>query len=274
MARTEFQRSRAPPSGQNVRVIRLLPLPSVVALLLFAQAACGSDPTTDPSPTRSGASAVPNDGQPRTRLAARAAAAKDLRQAAQYVLKTTGRPDRTISIQRAIDGSWRVDVPGGAYGGAVDIALVFTGGMLHQCALPTGAEPRSGCVKLDGGLPRTSDPKISHLITDWLNLFTDLHQALSVSVLPQPIEGATGDCFAIESSAVSLQMPLDAGIYCYEPDGTLSAAKFSVGTMLLAGRPAPAPPTLALPGPVVAGAPLPLAAPPRPPATPSPQKSP
>ncbi|WP_162908112.1 hypothetical protein, partial [Allorhizocola rhizosphaerae] len=220
-------------------MIRPLALPLVVALL-FAQAACGAGPVPGAQPTQGGPSAVPPNEQPRTQLAARAAAAKDLRQAALYTLKSPGRPDRTVSVQRATDGSWRVDVPGGAHDGAVDIALVFTGGMLHQCALPTGAEPRSGCVKLDGGLPKTSDPKLSHLFTDWLDLFTELRQALSVSVLPKPLEGATGDCFAIESSAVSLQMPLDAGIYCYERDGTLSAAKFGGSTMVLSGRPGPA----------------------------------
>lgn len=190
-----------------------------------------------------------------------------------YVLTTRGRPDRTVAIQQATDGSWRVDVPGGAHGGAVDIALVFTGGALHQCGLATGAEPRSGCVRLDAGLPPTSDPKVSHLITDWLDLFTDTNQALAVS-LAAPLEGAKGECFSIESSAVSLKMPLDAGIYCYERDGTLTAARFSAGTMILSGEPAPPPPTLALPGPVVAGAPLPLAAPPSPSPTASASRTP
>lgn len=252
------KRDTWPCSRENVPVRRLLALS-----LLILLSACESEPIATP-PTPSTLSSVPaNDpAQPRSKLAARAAAAKDLRQVALYVLKTAGRPDRTVSIQRATDGSWRVDVPGSAHGGAVDIALVFTGGELHQCALPSGAEPRSGCVRLNGGiLPKTSDPKLSHLITDWLNLFTDMHQALAVSIT-QPLEGATGDCFSIESAAVSLQMPLDAGIYCYERDGTLTAARFSAGTMVLTGRPGAAPPTLPLPGPLVGGAPLPLAAPP------------
>lgn len=240
-----------------------MPVRVSVLLLALLLSACGGDPVAGTQPST--ASQVPgNDpSQPRTKLAARAAAAKDLRQAASYVLKTTGRPDRTVLVQRATDGSWRVDIPGSAHGGAVDIALVSTGGALHQCALPTGAEPRSGCVRVDGELPASSDPKISHLFTDWLGLFTDLQQALAVSS-SHPLEGAAGDCFSIESSAVSLRMPLDAGIYCYERDGTLTAAKFSVGTMVLAGRPGPAPPAIPLPGAVVPGPPLPLAAPPSP----------
>jgi hypothetical protein len=158
-----------------------------------------------------------------------------------------------------------VDIPGGAHSGTVDIALVFAGAALHQCVLPT-----TGCYRVQGKLPAEADPKIHHLITDWLNIFTDRQQALAVSVA-HPLQGASGECYAIESSAVSLQLPLDVGIYCYERDGTLTAAKLSVGTMVLSGRPGAAPPTLALPGPVVAGAPLTLAAPPSPSASPTPR---
>lgn len=248
---------------------------ALAALSLSLLSACGSDPVVGAAPSPSAPSPVPlNDpSQPRTKLAARAAAAKDLRQVAFYVLKTSGRPDRTVSVQRATDGSWRVDVPGGAHAGAVDIAIVFTGGALHQCALPSGAEPRTGCVRIEGGLPPESDPVVTHLITDWLDLFTDTRQALAVS-LTAPLAGAAGECFSIESSAVSLQMPLDAGIYCYERDGTLTAARFSAGTMVLAGKPSAPPPTLALPGPVVPGEPLTLAAPPTPTASPSPSTAP
>jgi len=251
------------------------PLVIPLALALAFLSGCGdSTPSAQGNPSPSAASAVPNNdpAQPRARLAARAAAAKDLRQAASYVWKAGGRPDRTVSVQRAADGSWRVDMRGGAHGGAVDIALVFTGGALHQCALPTGADPRTGCVRLAGPLPRTADPKVWHLFSDWLNLFTDRAQPLEVS-MAAPLQGAAGECFSIESSAASLQSPLDAGIYCYEKDGTLTAARMSAGTLLLAGQPTPAPPTVPLPGPVVAGAPLPLAAPPSPTATPSPKPS-
>lgn len=254
-------------------MVRPLLLPLVVALA--AVAGCGdATPQTQPVSGPSAASAVPlNDPQqPRARLAARAAAAKDLRQSAAYALKVNGRPDRTVTVWRAVDGSWRVDMQGAAHGGAVDISMVFTGGALHQCALPTGAEPRSGCVRIEGQLPRTADPKVWHLFSDWLNLFTDRAQALEVSSVP-PFQGAAGECFSIESSAVSMQSPLDAGIYCYERDGTLTAARLSVGTLLLAGAPAAAPPALPLPGPVVAGAPLPLAAPPSPSAPPTPKPS-
>lgn len=252
-------------------MVRPLALSTMLALAVAfpALSGCGSTPVAQADPTPSASFAVPpNDpSQPRARLAARAAAAKDLRQSVSYVLKANGRPDRAVSVQRAVDGSWRVDVQGGAHGGAVDIAIVFTGGALHQCALPTGPDKRNGCVRVEGALPRTADPKVSHLFSDWLQLFIDRQQPLAVT-MAEPFQGAAGECFSIESSAVSLLIPLDAGIYCYERDGTLTAARLSAGTLLLAGAPGPAPANLPLPGPVVGGAPLPLAAPPSPSASP------
>jgi hypothetical protein len=248
-----------------VRLSVIVPL--IGALMLSTLAGCGEDAVTPAAESSSApVSAHPNEpSQPRTRLAAWAAAAKDLRQTAFYVLKSPGHADRTVSIIRATDGSWRVDIPGGAHGGAVDISLVFAGNALHQCVLPT-----NGCVRVQGKLPADADPKIQHLITDWLDIFTDRQQALAVSVA-HPLEGSAGECYAIESSAVSLKLPVDVGIYCYERDGTLTAAKMSFGSILLAGKPGAAPPTLGLPGPVVAGTLLTLAAPPAPSASPTPQ---
>ncbi len=250
-------------SGVRLTVI----VPLIGALMLPTVAGCDGGEVT-PVAATSGApvSAHANDpSQPRARLAAWAAAAKDLRQTAFYVLKTSGRPDRTVSLIHATDGTWRADIPGGAHGGAVDIAIVFAGNALHQCVLPT-----NGCVRVPGKLPADADPKIQHLITDWLGIFTDRQQALAVSVA-HPLPGAAGECYAIESSAVSLPLPIDVGIYCYERDGTLTAAKLSVGTMVLSGKPGAAPPTLALPGPLVAGALLTNAAPPSPSASLSPK---
>jgi hypothetical protein len=240
-----------------------LAVPFTAALL--ALSACGSDPIPGAHADPSGSPSVPAEtGQPRSKLAARAAAAKDLRQVAFYLLKSPGRPDRTVGLTRATDGSWKVDVPGGAYGGTVDVSLVQTSGGLYQCAVSRG------CVLAEGGvLPVDADPKLTHLITDWLAYFLDPKQALAVTIA-QPLEGAAGECYAVESSAVALPMPLDAGIYCYERDGTLTAARISIGTLVLAGQPSAAPSAIALPGPVVPGQLLPLAAPPSPTVTPSP----
>jgi len=226
--------------------------------LSAALAGCDADPVVTASPTKAaGSPGAPVLG-PRDALAARAAAAKDLRQVAFYVWKSSGRPDRTVAVIRADDGSWRVDIPSAVLGGAVDVTIVYAGKALYECVLPSG-----GCLRVSGALPKTADPLVQHVFSDWLGILTDRQQPLAVSVA-QPLPGAAGECFAVESSATSLKLPVDPGIYCYESDGTLTAARLSFGTLVLAGRPGSAPPTLILPGAIMPGQPLPLAAPPPP----------
>ncbi|GIG01526.1 hypothetical protein [Catellatospora citrea] len=241
---------------------------AVLSLCLIAAcwsvSACGggTPETTASSPApRSTVAAMPTE--PRAQLAARAAAAKDLRQVAAYTFKSPKRPDRRVVVTRAVDGTWRIDVPGGAHSGAVDIALVFAANSLHQCAIAAGNHPYSGCVRIAGALPAKADLKIQHLITDWQNLLTDRRLAIAVAEVA-PLPGARGKCYSVESSAASMKLPLDAGIYCYEIDGTLTAVKVAFGTLLLEGTPGLAPPSVQLPGPVVPGQPLPLTAPPSP----------
>jgi hypothetical protein len=59
-----------------------------------------------------------------------------------------------------------------------------------------------------------------------------------------------------------MNAPVDVGIYCYAPDGLLTAAKVDFGTLTIASQPAAAPAAVTLPGPVVAGEPLGLDSPP------------
>lgn len=241
---------------------------AVVSLCLLAAcwsvSACGGGtPQAAPSSAAPATTVIAEPAEPREQLAARAAAAKDLRQVAVYTFRSPKRPDRRVVVTRAVDGTWRIDVPGGAHGGAVDIALVFAANTLHQCALAAGNHPYSGCVKINGALPAKADLKIQHLITDWQNMLTDRRLAIAVAGVA-PLPGARGKCFSVESSAASMKLPLDAGIYCYEADGTLTAAKVAFGTLLLEGTPGLAPPSVQLPGPVVPGNPLPLNAPPSP----------
>jgi hypothetical protein len=246
--------------------VRRLALSLTVIVAAAALSGCGANvapvaPSASPSPDQAGPS------HPRGQLAARAAAAKDLRQTAFYTLKTPKLPDRRVGLVRATDGSWRIDIQGGAHGGAVDIALVFSANTLHQCALPAATHPYTGCVALPSGLTAKEDPLLEHLFTDWLNVLTDRNLAIAVSSA-KALESTPGDCFSVESSTASLNMPIDAGIYCYGPDGTLTGARLSFGTLLISGVPGAAPPSVTMPGPVVPGAPLPLAAPPSPSATP------
>lgn len=200
--------------------------------------------------------------EPRDQLAAYAAAAQDRHLTAVYTLSVAGQPDRSISVTRAADRSWRVDIPGGALGGTVDVSMAQNSAGIFQCSLPSTAGP-AGCVRVaDPGQPLDAgiDPRVQHLFTDWPEVLTDRQAPLAVSAAPLP--GARGSCFAVESTSASVSPPLDAGIYCYTPDGTLTAARLPTGTLALAGSPTAGPATIALAGPqVVDREPLRIAAP-------------
>jgi hypothetical protein len=204
-------------------------------------------------------------------LAGLAAAAKDRRMTAFYTLRGGDRPDRTIAVTLAADATWRVDIPGGAHGGMLDVAVVSVPAGLFQCALSgaEGAEGASGCVKVadrDGTLPAAIDPWLWRVFIEWRDVFTDRRAPLSVAAAKPPA-GATGACYSVELTSASLADPVDPGIYCYAPDGTLTAAVSDFGTLVLAATPGAAPPSVPLPAPVVPGPGWQTATPPSPTAT-------
>jgi hypothetical protein len=238
---------------------------------LVALAACGSD---EPAPEPGAPVTAAPTGAPdaRVQLAGLAAAAQDRKVTALYTWSAPGRTDRTVVLTTAADGSWRVDVPLGALGGTADVSVAQNSEGLFQCALPSAERPvQPVCVRVadrGGTLDRDTDPLVQHPFTDWREVLTDRTAPLSVSTA-QPLPGATGACFSVETTTASVNAPLDAGIYCYAPDGTLTGVKVSFGTLLLAGAPSAAPPAITLPGPVVDQEPLDMTAPPPPTATPS-----
>jgi hypothetical protein len=244
----------------GMRVPRpLLPLALGLALAgTPAAAGCAAGGEPPPLPSDSPAPAPPA----RAELAARAAAAQDLVGVTVYTLVTRGRPDRTVLVVRAADGSWRVDVPGGALGGTADVSIVSTEAGMFHCALATPPEPGS-CVRVEALGPEV-DPRVQHVFTDWLDVFTDRSAAVAVAPATRP-SGVGGSCFAVQPSAASLEAPLDAGIYCFHPDGTLTGASLELGELTLASDGGAPPPTIDLPGPVVDGRPLPTASPTPPP---------
>lgn len=234
-------------------------------LTALVLAGCGDEePPTAPTPVETTVSA---ETPARTQLRALAAAAADRRFAAAYTLSTDGRPDRTVVVTLATDGTWRIDIPGWGAGGAVDIAVAKTADGLFQCTL-TGWSMGPSCVRVaapDGRFPADLDPRVQYLFTDWVEVLANRQAPLAVSVAA-PLPGASGTCFSIESTSASLNPPLDVGIYCYDAEGTLTAARLALGTLVLSGGPSPAPPNVTLPGPVVAAEPV-GTAPPQPTAT-------
>ncbi|MEH1165825.1 hypothetical protein V6V47_10605 [Micromonospora sp. CPCC 205539] len=248
--------------------------PLVLALPVLL-AACTSERPSPPPPADPGPVEV---DAARDELAALAAAAQDRHLVAQYAFSRRGEPDRTISFTSANDGSWRVDVPGGALGGTADVSLAANADGLFQCALPSADRPDPArCVRLgerDDALPRRVDPRVQHPLTDWLDVLTDRRAPLAVSPADPP-QGLTGTCYSVDSTSASLNAPLDVGIYCYDRDGTPTGVRTQTGTLKLVAPPGPAPATVQLAGPVVVDQePLDTAAPPTPEPTDSPTGTP
>jgi hypothetical protein len=225
------------------------------------------DSLVSPSPSATGSGPV-QAADASGQLAGRAAAAQDRRYTAAYLLTVKGRPAATLTVGVASDDSWAVSVPGGALGGTATVVIAHTAAGWYQCPLL----PTPSCVQLPAGLPAKSDPRFQHIFTDWLGVLTDRQSAISVAHADAP-PGAAGQCFSVEPNAAGLAAPMDAGIYCFDADGTLTAASIAAGSLTLAGAPTAPFPSVTLPGPVVPGAPLGTASLPPPPPPPSPTAS-
>jgi hypothetical protein len=248
---------------------------TVAASMAVSTTGCGRGTPVIATPASS-ATTQAQALEPRAQLAARVAAAKDRRYVAGYTLTSAGRPVRSVVVSVAQDATWRVDVQGGALGGTADVAIIGRPEGQYQCPLvPAG----SGCVRVAGAdrkLPASVDPRTQYPFTSWLDVLTDRQVALSVATATT-IPGAAGTCYSVEPAMTALQPPIDSGVFCYSDDGMLTAAKLPVGTLMLVGQPTQAPPTVVLPGPVVAAQPLSTAPPPPPPspsasANPSPSR--
>lgn len=114
-------------------------------------------------------------------------------------------------------------------------------------------------------LTTATDPLVQHIFTDWIDALVD--RAAALSVASTTLAGAAGSCFSVESNSAALAPPVDPGVYCYTDDGILSGARVGFGTLLLAGAVEGAPPSVAIPAPVMARPALPTGAPPPPPPT-------
>jgi hypothetical protein len=228
----------------------------VLVLAAFSTSACAgsSAPPAAAASDQPSQSAAPLDA--RTQLAGLVATAKDRRFSAGYTFHPAAGAARTVAVVLAADGSWRIEVPGGALSGQVDVALAGNRNGLFQCRT-SGASPT--CVKApDGSLPPSADPQVQHPFVDWLDPLTDRQSALSIAPAPL-LAGARGACFSVEANSAALAAPVDPGVYCYDVDGTLTGVKAGFGTLVLATALSPAPPTIELSAPVTAGPLLPTA---------------
>jgi len=227
------------------------------ALLLLGLAACGHD---DPAPTPTTPLPSLADDAPDARadLAGLATLAQDHAYAALYSLDDGRGVARNVVATSAADGTWRVDVSGGALGGTADVTIVSTKAGVYQCTVSSPQQPITPtCVRVaDPGkkVPAEYDPEVERLFRPALTVFTDRQAPLSVGAV-QPLAGAKGSCFSVDTIAAALSAPVDVGIYCYQPDGLLTAARVDFGTLTLVSTGA-GPATVTLPGAEVPGQPM------------------
>jgi hypothetical protein len=230
---------------------------SAAALLILGLPACGHD---DPAPAPTTPPPSPADDAPDARadLAGLATLAQDHAYAALYALDDGGGAARNVVATVAADGTWRVDVSGGALGGAADVTIVSTKAGVYQCTVSSPQQPITPtCVRVANPgkkVPAEYDPEVERLFRPALTVFTDRQAPLSVGAV-QPLAGAKGSCFSVDTIAAALSAPVDVGIYCYAADGLLTAARVDFGTLTLVSTGA-GPATVTLPGPEVQGQPM------------------
>jgi hypothetical protein len=234
---------------------RLLPI-SAALLMLGGVAACdGSSaaaPTPSASPTTAGAATTDDRGD----LAAKAALAQDKAYAAYYTLDDDGDGrQHNVVATIAADGSWRVDVSNAMLGSTTDVSIVSTAAGVYQCTVSSPKNPVTPtCVKVAAAgkrVPRDNSPQVERLFRQWLAVFRDRQSALSVTEV-EPLSGAQGTCYSIDSIAASIKAPVDIGIYCYAADGVLTAVRVGFGVLKLVSQVA-GPATVPLPGAVSPG---------------------
>jgi hypothetical protein len=241
----------------NARLVRIAAGVAVALCGAATTGGCGSDEPPSGAPDAS-QTPVAAAVEPRADLTSRVAAAKDRRFTAAYTWAVAGN-QRTVTATVAVDGTWRVDVPGGALGGRATVSLVGRAEGVYQCA-------NGGCVRIARAaatVPSAFDPRVHHPFTDWPDVLTDRGAALSVA--RAKLTGAAGTCFSVEPATVAIAAPIEAGIFCYDDSGQPTGFKGRFGTLVLAGTPTAAPPSAALPWPVRSGAAL-GTGPPAPPA--------
>ena len=231
---------------------------SAAALLALAvTAGCSGAPDPQPAPTGSVPSANGDDTpDSRSDLVARATLAQDKAYAGLYTLTEddNGKQHNVVATVGA-DGSWRVDVSRAMLGDTADVSIVSTAAGVFQCTVSSPSNPTTpSCVRVaDPGkkVPKDYSPQVERLLRQWLPVFTDRQSALAVAEVDK-LAGAQGTCFSIDSIAASIKAPVDVGIYCYAPDGVLTAARVDFGQLKLVSQVA-GPATVPLPGPVGPG---------------------
>jgi hypothetical protein len=229
------------------------PAAALLALAVTAGCSGAPDPQPTPSPSAGGHDNAPDS---RADLIARATLAQDKAYAALYTLTEDNGRQHNVVATIGADGTWRVDVSHAMFGETTDVSIVSTAAGVFQCTVSSPSNPTTpSCVRVAGAgkkVAKDYSPQVERLFRQWLPVFTDRQSALAVTEV-NPLDGVQGACFSIDSIAASIKAPVDIGIYCYAPDGVLTAARVDFGQLKLVSQVA-GPATVPLPGPVSTGA--------------------
>ena len=160
-----------------------------------------------PSPTRAGQLAA------RVAVAQGPAVRRRVHADAARATAATG----PVLVTVATDGTWRVDIPGGALGGTADVAIAYRpDGLLPVRARPP-AEP--ACVARSpapateaAGRRSTRGCSTSSRTGSTCSLD---RQRAARRGRREPLAGATGTCFSVEPTHRGSRPPVDPGIFCY-----------------------------------------------------------
>ncbi|GAA4910024.1 hypothetical protein LX16_2781 [Stackebrandtia albiflava] len=229
-----------------------------------------SAPPTGPPPAPPDSTAT-TSADAAAELSGRAATAKDLHYTAAYEWAPARREAVEITVSVALDGSWRVDVPGGAHGGRRDVTMIGNKRGVFQCELGERRE----CVAVAAAgepVPSAADPLVQHPFTDWLDLLLDRRNPFSIAAVDAPEDvDEPGACFSVERNAVTVAAPIPPTVYCLREDGVITWIESSFGTLRLTGPVGEPDERTRLPGDVVDATPLATSPPPKP--TPTPDAS-
>ncbi|QSB04831.1 hypothetical protein [Natronoglycomyces albus] len=209
--------------------------------ILATLAACG---TSHPTPAEERSPRPVSAAQALTGFAA---SAMDASFTATYEWSEGGE----VTVWRAMDRTWRVDVQGWAHGGEVDVTVAWTAEGFFQCA-------QDECVRLagiTGEIPRRFDPLVQRPFTEWLPVLLDRQTPFAVSYTDDEVEAAQeAQCFRLTPNTVVVEPPIPPGRWCLSPSGEVaSVSNAQVGTLTLAEEPRAAVGSVRLPGEIVEG---------------------
>lgn len=214
-----------------------------VALLITISGCGASHPEIPEAPT-------PRPMSASQALTGYAASAMDASFTATYEWSDGG----DVTVWRAADRTWRVDIEGWAHDGEVDITVAWTAEGFFQCA-------DEECVRLagvTGTIPRDFDPLVQRPFTEWLPVLLDRQTPYAVSYVDEEVEAAAdAECFRLTPNTVVADPPIPPGQWCLLPSGEVAGvSNAQLGTLELTEEPRAAVASVQLPGDVVEADPL------------------